>query len=721
MDHHHGGGPLDLASSKAAGGGPWILPKPMEVVASPEGEEAAAVTSVTAAAARRERERSSPTTEETSKRRRAGGPKARTGCATCKTRHVKCDERKPTCFRCEKVGVACEGYVERVDRRRRRQTQNVVRRTTPLLIAPRSRSTPSEEEAKQTDECSSEQHAVVAVVAPSPQTTQTRTQTKTPYPTQTQTQTQTHTQVQIHAQVHAQIPRSVSILPEIYRKDGIYFDYFRHQVSTNLAGYYTSPNWSYLVVGEGLQDDCIHHSILAVGALIRASPQEDANNPGGGLPPPRKKLLTDGYGVTAHREVALRHHVKAVKSLRERMELITASSPTTVVVTTLLLVVYELLQGEPKTAELLLNSCLGVLKDCITMFESGGGGGSGAVETTTTRQHPRDSEFDDMEHVLPCIAAMSHLSQSLQPLRRHTHPFRIDPGPDLHDPEHDSISRFFISWGRFFTFGVGFVGNSADFASTEGGGGVGGDITTLDALRHRLTTHQQTLLARLRRWRAVIQYYAQSPRVDAGTKKGLRIVQIHWLLLHITLTCCLDPTEVAYDAFGAEFRDLTVQCVDLYRDCVSQPRPTSVLLGQGLILPLCTVVRACRDHDVRMTALQALREIPSSMVSWDVVSAMDGILGALLLEETGRRADGFVPPESRWFWLEDVPVAQETGTGTGPAHSSRLKVYQRLSPDYNGKAVLTKLRTTSDMQSRICKTAGCNKEHVLDSVVVEDL
>ncbi|GJC92743.1 C6 zinc finger protein [Colletotrichum higginsianum] len=655
MDHHHGGGP-------------WILPKPMEVVASPEGEEAAAsaaaaaaVTSVTSAtsAARRERERSSPTTEEASKRRRAGGPKARTGCATCKTRHVKCDERKPTCFRCEKVGVACEGYVERVDRRRRRQTQNVVRRTTPLLIAPRSRSTPS-----------------------------------------------------------------VSILPEIYRKDGIYFDYFRHQVSTNLAGYYTSPNWSYLVVGEGLQDDCIHHSILAVGALIRASPQEDANNPDG-LPTRKKKLLTDGYGVTAHREVALRHHVKAVKSLRERMELITASSPTTVVVTTLLLVVYELLQGEPKTAELLLNSCLGVLKDCITMFE---GGGSGAVEASAVgaRQHPRDSEFDDMEHVLPCIAAMSHLSQSLQPLRRHTHPFRIDPGPDLHDPEHDSISRFFISWGRFFTFGVGFVGNSADFASAEGGGDGG---IALDALRHRLTAHQQTLLARLRRWRAVIQYYAQSPRVDAGTKKGLRIVQIHWLLLHITLTCCLDPTEVAYDAFGAEFRDLTVQCVDLYRDCVSQPRPTSVLLGQGLILPLCTVVRACRDHDIRMTALQALREIPSSMVSWDVVSAMDGILGALLLEETGRRADGFVPPESRWFWLEDVPVAQETGTwtgtgtgtGTGPAHSSKLKVYQRLSPGHDGKAVLTKLRTTSDMRSRICKTAGCNKEHVLDPVVVEDL
>ncbi|KZL68695.1 C6 zinc finger domain-containing protein [Colletotrichum tofieldiae] len=610
----------DLASKI----GPWILPKPLEVT-SP-----AATPS----------ERASPT-EET-KRRRAGGPKARTGCATCKTRHVKCDERKPTCFRCEKVGVMCEGYVDRVDRRRRKQTQNVVRRTTPLPIAPRS--SPSK-----IDSCNSE--LIVSTTS--------------------------------------QIPRSLSSLPEIYRKDGIYFDYFRHQVSTNLAGYYTSPNWSYLVVGEGLQDDCIHHSILAVGALIRSSPQDTKPSL------LRRKVLppsSDGQGVTEHREVALRHHLKAVKSLRERMELITASSPTTVVITTLLLVVYELLQGEPKTAELLLNSCLGVLKDCITMFESD----SGNNET-----QPRDSEFDDMEHVLPCIAAMSHVSQSLQPLRRHTHPFKIDPGSDFHNPEYDSISKFFISWGRFFTFGVSFVGNSAD-AAAEG--------VTLDTLR-LLTIHQHNFLSHLQRWKTIIQYYVQSPKIDIGTKKGMRIVQIHWLLLYITLTCCLDPAELAYDAFEDEFRDLTIQCVDLYRDCVSQPRPTSVLLGQGLILPLCTVVRACRNHDVRMTALQALHEIPSSMVPWDVVSKMDGILGALLLEETGRDENGYVPPESRWFWLKDVSVQE-----TGRVH----KVYQRLSPGHDGKPVLTKLRPTSNMRSKICKTGGCNKEHVLGPVVVED-
>ncbi|CAE6402657.1 unnamed protein product [Rhizoctonia solani] len=37
-------------------------------------------------------------------------PRSTTGCCTCKRRKKKCDERQPTCFRCEKAGFECEGY-----------------------------------------------------------------------------------------------------------------------------------------------------------------------------------------------------------------------------------------------------------------------------------------------------------------------------------------------------------------------------------------------------------------------------------------------------------------------------------------------------------------------------------------------------------------------------------------------------------------------------------
>jgi len=37
-------------------------------------------------------------------------PKAKFGCLTCKVRRVKCDELKPTCLRCQKLGLKCGGY-----------------------------------------------------------------------------------------------------------------------------------------------------------------------------------------------------------------------------------------------------------------------------------------------------------------------------------------------------------------------------------------------------------------------------------------------------------------------------------------------------------------------------------------------------------------------------------------------------------------------------------
>ncbi|KAL1965941.1 hypothetical protein VTN77DRAFT_5074 [Rasamsonia byssochlamydoides] len=41
-----------------------------------------------------------------------GGKKSRNGCATCKSKRLKCDEAKPACGRCTRLGVKCPGYVQ---------------------------------------------------------------------------------------------------------------------------------------------------------------------------------------------------------------------------------------------------------------------------------------------------------------------------------------------------------------------------------------------------------------------------------------------------------------------------------------------------------------------------------------------------------------------------------------------------------------------------------
>ncbi|KAH8799749.1 hypothetical protein F5884DRAFT_811148 [Xylogone sp. PMI_703] len=44
------------------------------------------------------------------KKIRARGPRVRTGCITCKIRHLKCDEEKPFCRQCISGRVKCDGY-----------------------------------------------------------------------------------------------------------------------------------------------------------------------------------------------------------------------------------------------------------------------------------------------------------------------------------------------------------------------------------------------------------------------------------------------------------------------------------------------------------------------------------------------------------------------------------------------------------------------------------
>lgn len=57
-------------------------------------------------ARKRGRPRKHPITEP----RKTAHTRSKTGCATCRRRKKRCDERKPTCLACEKNNVVCEGY-----------------------------------------------------------------------------------------------------------------------------------------------------------------------------------------------------------------------------------------------------------------------------------------------------------------------------------------------------------------------------------------------------------------------------------------------------------------------------------------------------------------------------------------------------------------------------------------------------------------------------------
>ncbi|KAH7142153.1 hypothetical protein EDB81DRAFT_797951 [Dactylonectria macrodidyma] len=72
---------------------------------------------------------------------RARAPRVKTGCITwyvTKIRHLKCDEGKPTCQRCDKDKLTCDGYATAATRRPKHKS--IVRPVSKLpIIAPTSR------------------------------------------------------------------------------------------------------------------------------------------------------------------------------------------------------------------------------------------------------------------------------------------------------------------------------------------------------------------------------------------------------------------------------------------------------------------------------------------------------------------------------------------------------------------------------------------------------
>ncbi|KAL2793770.1 hypothetical protein BJX66DRAFT_219826 [Aspergillus keveii] len=65
-------------------------------------------------------------------KRRLGTRKSKTGCRTCRLRHVKCDETPIACTRCTKAGFSCDGY----DTERLAHKRNPLGITTLTILLP---------------------------------------------------------------------------------------------------------------------------------------------------------------------------------------------------------------------------------------------------------------------------------------------------------------------------------------------------------------------------------------------------------------------------------------------------------------------------------------------------------------------------------------------------------------------------------------------------------
>ncbi|KAF6817434.1 hypothetical protein CSOJ01_02356 [Colletotrichum sojae] len=635
------------------------------------------------------------------KKKRASRPKARSGCITCKIRRVKCDERKPTCFRCEKADIKCDGYVKEVAEARKtaeRRALIAAGQSAKRQILPRPEGSTAAA-GRQTTAT-----GAVGVVS--------RHSSATPT-------------LRIN-------PTSLRLDPS----DVSYYDLFRRQLVKDLSGSCHSDFWSRIVLCEAARDPCVRESVLAIGALARTLffATATSNRLGSMVPRLRKWeeiVSCEGY-IDHHHNAALRHHVSAVSEYRRRIQQAGLSSRS-VVIMTLLLIAFEFIQGNMKSVDSLMMNGMRLIQDSVSIMKgpmkksiydlrsspestpspasttsatltlSSSSSSSSFTASPSPSPPHREEEIDDIGHLLPCLSLMSGFTHFFNSHRATIHLMNSTPTPELPEPGVTPVARLQTLWGQYFTRAVVFIMRAMQLQ--------------LASLPHpdpdAALREQPTHLACIRMWGSVLDQYladdgrAASPTgepLDEATRRALKMIQIHRLVVRIVVACCLDRSDMAYDAYEPHFRELLGMTVDFMR---SDPEPLSRIaftFAEGLTTPLTVIVSKCRNHDLRMRAARLMASLSWRDGAWDGKALVVGKMGVVMLEESARDADGRVPAGSRWGWMDakwDLERREVVST------------YLRLNASSSEEGAPTYAQLVLDIDSPLdaCGRFGCHGRH----------
>ncbi|KAK4158976.1 hypothetical protein QBC43DRAFT_223120 [Cladorrhinum sp. PSN259] len=531
--------------------------------------------------------------------RRVSTPKVRTGCITCKSRHVKCDERKPLCFRCEKAGMPCAGYATNLEPR---MSKKAAKSAEQLRSGPRP----------------------LQMIRP-----------------------------------------AVSPSAGHVEKDIIYYELLRYSFVNDLAGYFNADFWSRILLSDstGMQEGCVQHAILAIGALSKAmffGYTSQSRQPADSLASPLSPQIPV---LNSHHRAAIHHQNQAISlCLQQTRESQDGLPARTLLTLTLLLVAYQFLQGDMTAAGGLMTSGIRLLQDSLTML----------------RDRAARLE-EDTEYILPLLSAMGC---------GHTDtwsPFAVpfsSPTPDINTLEihfpvvgQASTLESMNLWETFHGRCISFITRAMQPTF--------GQTTTTPA--SVMQQEQARLLALLRQWQPIIVSYTATPQPHDGmrTHKAVRLINLQYYTDLIYLSWCLDTTETACDALETEFRQI-LHITDEFLCDISSPTTSYTYSGGSIGGSLLLVATKCWSRQLRVKALQSLRRMSlrdGVLGEWEAKTIVC-CLGLVLLEEGRREERGMVEGENRWLWT-GVYNTTEAGRKVVVAEYTRMPVV----PDERGQVV----------------------------------
>lgn len=195
-------------------------------------------------------------------------------------------------------------------------------------------------------------------------------------------------------------PISVSGLSPLRGAQVLYFDLFRYEVIFDVAGIGYHELWTTTIMRESLHDECIQHSVLALGALALAL-EEDGH--GGSIPP---KNFRTNAAIKQHYNDALRHHGKAISIFTKRInDNGVRNSPRFIFLATIVVAAFELLHCSRATVGTLILHGQNLLNICAAQL--------GLNARPATLLSPRnatstlDTELENLDDMISLIPRLT--------------------------------------------------------------------------------------------------------------------------------------------------------------------------------------------------------------------------------------------------------------------------------------------------------------------------
>ncbi|KAK0701596.1 hypothetical protein B0T26DRAFT_600108, partial [Lasiosphaeria miniovina] len=337
----------------------------------------------------------------------------------------------------------------------------------------------------------------------------------------------------------------------------------------------------------------------------------------------------------------------------------------------------------------------------------------------------KEDDLNDIEHMLPFLSIMGGWTPFLKTQRINLALWDTSARGDdavANLAEYQSTKQLQADWCRFFARASAFTGQAFTAVTQQRPVAVVAAVDLDPALLHE----QQKYLSHLDRWRDVLDAAlarAATSHDSQANNRAIRLMQLHRLVLSIGMQCCLDPTDMLWDAYDDEFLALVGSCLAFAVEAAATKTTAAgrhyryyyharFTFSMGVLSTLGPVIAKCRNHDIRMRALEMARRMPWREGAWDAEAELFGKLGAVLLEERGRNADdGVVWAENRWTWVDGVWDMERR---------KLVGRYVRSVPDrLTGDHVVTSLEVNLDAWPDVCRDVSCEVDHAAECRVLD--